>query len=712
MASAEQYADWIVKNADKRGTPEFETVAAAYKAVREQQPAAVQAGSALRDIPRQVGLTARYGIEGLGNLANMVTDPIRAAANPALRAMGLPGMAQTGTAATALADTLGLPSPQNADERAIGDATRTLAGAGGMVAGAARTAARVGPGLLKEGAALLASRPVVQGVGAATAGGAGGAVREAGGGQGEQFAAALAGGLVGGLGADGLGRAATTGARSIKAALTPQAVELARADQQINLTLQRSGIDWSTVPERIRQSMREDVAQAMNTGQPLNADALRRLLVFRRTNTTPTVGQLTQDPGQITREMNLSKTAANSTDPSLQQLPALANSNTRTLLSALDEAGAGRAGSASETSMRGINALDGLLSNEQNQINRLYKAARDTQGRSLPLEGGTFARRANEMLDADNVGSFLPPDIVKKMNAIATGEYPLTVDVAEQLKTSIGNLQRNSSDGNMRRALGIVRKAIDEAPLQNSAKVNPGNMPAVPGSVPPSVSAGEESIRAFTEARRANRAFMQRIESNPALKAVYEGVEPDQFMARYVLGKSATAADVRALRGELPQEAVGAFRDYIVKHLRDAATNSTDDITKFSNAAYRKALGDIQDKLPAFFSREEIQSFRDIGDAAKYMQAQPAGSAVNNSASGALLLGRGADWLQSLAQKAPLGLKDTLTGTIQGMQQRQVIDPRNALMLLANKPQRVPVNPLLAGAVVAPEDRRKNYRGD
>lgn len=34
MATAEQYAEWIVNNADKRGTPEFETVARAYQAVR------------------------------------------------------------------------------------------------------------------------------------------------------------------------------------------------------------------------------------------------------------------------------------------------------------------------------------------------------------------------------------------------------------------------------------------------------------------------------------------------------------------------------------------------------------------------------------------------------------------------------------------------------------------------------------------------------
>lgn len=35
MATAEQYADWIIKNRDKAGTPEFETVSAAYKLARD-----------------------------------------------------------------------------------------------------------------------------------------------------------------------------------------------------------------------------------------------------------------------------------------------------------------------------------------------------------------------------------------------------------------------------------------------------------------------------------------------------------------------------------------------------------------------------------------------------------------------------------------------------------------------------------------------------
>ena len=40
MATAQEYAAWIVKNADKQGTPEFETVAQAYQFAKAQETTA------------------------------------------------------------------------------------------------------------------------------------------------------------------------------------------------------------------------------------------------------------------------------------------------------------------------------------------------------------------------------------------------------------------------------------------------------------------------------------------------------------------------------------------------------------------------------------------------------------------------------------------------------------------------------------------------
>lgn len=669
-------------------------------------PVSVQAGSALRDIPRQVGLTARYGMEGLGQIADIGAEPIRALLNIG----GERFKSSVSQLASKGADAIGLPSPQTANERVIGDATRMVAGAGGMAAGLGRAAATAAPGMAQNIMQMLAANPAMQTAGAAGAGLAGGSVREAGGGPVEQFGASILGGVVGGL----VPGAATSAARKVQTAMTPRSVELVRADQQISLVLQRAGVDWTQVPERIRQGMRQEVADAINTGQPLNPDALRRLLVFRRAEVTPTVGQLTQDPGLITREKNLAKTGANSTNPGLQTLPGLENRNVASLLRQLDEAGAAGAPNASGAGMAGIDSLQGLVARSQRNINDLYARARDTQGRSLPLEGGTFTRRANQLLDEANVGSFLPPDLVKKMNDIAQGVYPLTVDVAEQLKTSAGNIGRNSADGNVRTAVRLFRQALDEAPLQAQQRVNPGNLPAVNGTVPGSMAGvGEESIAAFNAARRANREWMARVEGNPALAAVVDGVEPDQFMQRFVIGNGASAADVRALRSELDPAAIRQMRAYLVRYLKDKATGGDEDIVKFGGKTYRDALRALENKLPALFSDAEIQKMRDLGDAAKYMQSQPAGSAVNNSNSGALVLGRGLDMLEAAAEKVPL-IGSSIAGTIQGMQQRQMMAPANALAIPRQVPSGQRLNALMIpGALAATpangrEDKRRN----
>jgi hypothetical protein len=554
----------------------------------------------------------------------------------------------------------------------------------------------------------LSAAQGTQVAGAAGAGLAGGSVREAGGGPVEQFLASLAGGVGGGMAATGMASAGN----ALKKAVMPAPVQMQQVDQTINLTLQRAGVDWSQVPERVKQGMRQEVADAISTGKPLNADAMRRLLVYKETQTTPTVGQLTQDPGQITRERNLAKTGANSTSPGLQKLPAIENQNVAQLLKLLDESGAAGAPSQSGAGMAAINAMDATAARAKTNIGSLYSAARDTSGRSLPLERGTFTRTANQALDEANVGGFLPADIARKLNAIAKGEIPLTVEVAEQLKTSMGMIARNSSDGNVRYALGVVRKALDATPLEGSAPVNPGGLPAIPGMVPPSTAPGAESIKAFNAARSANREWMQRVEANPALKAVVDGVEPDQFVQKYLIGKGASAADVRALHSELTPEAQQAMRAYLARYLRDKATGGDADVVKFGGKTYRDALRDLEDKLPIFFKPEEIRQFRSIGDVAKYMQSQPAGSAVNNSNSGALMLGRGLDMLEQIAQKAPIG-RDAITGVIQGMQQRQVLSPQNALtMMVPQSRQPIPVNPLIAASIITPADRRKNDRGD
>ena len=118
-------------------------------------------------IARQVGLTARYGMEGLGQVADIVGSPLNMLIN---RATG----SQLGTPSQSMsnfATLLGLPQPQTGFERGIANVTRAVAGipamggAGGLLQQAPNlTAQVVGRG--------LAAQPIAQAAGATVGTGA------------------------------------------------------------------------------------------------------------------------------------------------------------------------------------------------------------------------------------------------------------------------------------------------------------------------------------------------------------------------------------------------------------------------------------------------------------------------------------------------------------------------------------------------------------
>jgi hypothetical protein len=81
MASAEDYAKWIVGNADKKGTPEFDTVAKAYKAAKSGSEPADQTATAQQEVTgtSQSNLAGNFakgvGVGGLA-LAGLPVDTV------------------------------------------------------------------------------------------------------------------------------------------------------------------------------------------------------------------------------------------------------------------------------------------------------------------------------------------------------------------------------------------------------------------------------------------------------------------------------------------------------------------------------------------------------------------------------------------------------------------------------------------------------------
>jgi hypothetical protein len=641
-------------------------------------PVQQQDSGVLGSIGRQLGLTGRYGLEGLANTAQIITEPIRhalsglAASIPTQGDGGYqsplmaspktaPQMAPVGAATTTMLDAAGLPSPKGKLESVIGDATRLVAGAGGTAKLAQMAGGAVSPlmqfaGRGKDavtGAATNIGQVMAQNLpqqlaSAGGAGLAGGTAREYGAPPATQALASLVGGVAGGF-VPGFASGTVNAAKNLVGA---GAADPAQLDARIGQLLQGAGIDYSKVPDDIRASMRSDMAAALKTGDQVDPQAAARLLDFKTVGATPTRGMVSLDPVQITREMNLAKTAANTSDNSLTSLPMIQNRNNSTLIQNLNDAGA-KAGDPFAAGQSAINAIGSKDQALAQGVSDLYSQARDTAGRSANLDGAAFTTNANAALDKMLLGGALPQSVATHMNKIATGEVPFNVDYAEQLKTAIGNLQRATNDGQTRMALGVVRKALDDTPLMPAAQVNPGNLPAVPGTVPPSPSVlGQDSIDAFNQARQAARSRFAWQESGKPIEAALNGAQPDKFVQQYVIGGS--LKDAQAIADNAP---IADVKNAILAHLKDKALNgAADEVGKFSQSAYNKALDQIGDrKLALFFSPQEVGRLRSVGRVASYMQTQPVGSAVNNSNSGALLLGKGYDALKGLAAKIPGG---------------------------------------------------------
>lgn len=633
----------------------------------------------LSDIPRQLGLTARYALEGPAQAAQVFTEPVAGL----MRWAGIPTR-PLGEIASGAADAIGLPKPETSQERVVGDATRLLAGTGGML-GASRAIAQL-PGMVGTVGAGMAANPTAQLTSATGAGVMGGLSREGGGSELQQAGAALIGGVAGSM-VPGAANAAVNAGKRLFNRLTPQ-----QMDVQISQVLQRAGMDYSQVPERVRQSLRTQMQDALRAGQELDPAAVRRLAEFQTIGATPTRGMVTQDPVRITQEMNLAKMGANAGDDGLQGLARVQNQNNTRLINVMNEAGANRgdAFAAGQGAIGAIQAQDEALAG---RVSNLYQQARDTSGRSAQLDGAAFTRAANQMLDEGLLGGALPPDVANHMNRIARGEVPFDVNYAEQLKTRIAALQRATNDGSARMALGMVRRALDETPLMSAPQVNPGNLPAVPGTVPPSpVALGQESIDAFNQARQAARQRFGWQESARPIEAALNGAQPDDFVQKFVI--RGTVADASALAKNAP---TAEIKNALLAHLKDKALGgSADEVGKFSQSAYNKALNQIGDrKLSLFFSPEELTQLRTVGRVASYMQNQPVGSAVNNSNSGALLLGKGIDLLNKLPGGQTF-LGQPLQNINVSIQQRAA---QNVLPgLLATQPRQPMASGLLAPA--------------
>lgn len=220
-----QTKDGIMLRGIPDGTPDDAIKARIEKIRAERIPAPIQQETTPvrergygEEALRQVGLTGRAGIEGVGGALDLLASPIRALINRQIPE----GMKIQGQTGKAIADVIGLPSPDTPTERVVGDIARSMAAGGGLVKGA-QIATPAVSGVTNAVMQQLATAPAAQVVAAGSAGAGSGLAREAGGDELTQMAAGLAGAVA----PAGVGSAINV-ARSAKDAVYPSVGSLGR----------------------------------------------------------------------------------------------------------------------------------------------------------------------------------------------------------------------------------------------------------------------------------------------------------------------------------------------------------------------------------------------------------------------------------------------------------------------------------------------------
>lgn len=699
MATLAELEDALV-NADKAGdTQAARVLADAIVSMRQQQPRVSN-----NTIAGALGRTARSALGAAGNLAGIVTEPIRLLTDTAYEQVtGKPSPSvPLSSLARQASDAVGLAGPETPLQRVVDKATET--GFEAMLAGgAARALSRLpmsavaakptsatqqvsgAPNATREVLRRLSDDPLMQVTAASAGGAAGQQAAEAGSGAVGQAVSALGGGL---LAAGGLG-ALRSGANAVRN-MIPQAGRAQAVDMRINIALQNNGIDPASINPAMRSFLREQVGAAMKLGD-LNDDAIARLADYRRLGLTPTRARLTLDPYDITQEQNAMRFAA-ATGARDAKLPMIANENNQRLLGRVDDFNP--IDDAFATGQRAAAPIASVNRSMEASKNALYRRAEGMAGGDIPLERGAL-NDVYGKLEASRKLRFVPPEVMGTIDDILNDtRAPFNVNQLDSLKTVIATAQRGTRDGNVKQALQIIREHLDTMPLNPEKRVFGGNQVVTPQTASmlrQQDAAAGQLKQALDEARQANYSWRQWQDSAPAIRAVVDDENPAVFVERFVRSKTADLRDVGRAADIINSspDARNAVRSELVQYLKNRAIGKGNQSTtgNFSGRGWQSGLSDIGErKLSLFFDTDEVETLKAIGRVGAVDVFQPRGSAVNNSntAAGVAGLLQGlSKRIAPVANKLPFGemmLSGPVNNTAVWALQRPALNVPRALM--------------------------------
>lgn len=440
---------------------------------------------------------------------------------------------------------------------------------------------------------------------------------------------------------------------------TPEAIAM-----EVKASLARDDIDLSQIPKAMMDKLNQEAQQAMQTGKQIDPAAMLRKLDFEQAGVKPLTGQITRDPTQYTKELNL-RGIQGVGEPIANRL----NEQQGAISSKFRQATSGAKSpyEAGQTLVEGLQKKDAAMSAD---VRKAYTAFKESTGKDLEVPLGGLAQDYSKTLR--DFGETIPGAVRRQFEELGllTGKQTKNLSIvdAENLIKTI-NKNYNPADKAQATALNELRGHVQNAILNVT-----------------DTGEGMEAAALANMARDTAKKRFQAIDSVPALKAAINSAEPDDFVKKYVInGKVRELNEMSKLLGPDEQKVMS---QQMLKYLEGKAfgANAAGDGSG-RQASFNQELQNIgRNKLAALLGEDKTNELFQLGRVMAYIQQRPAGSAVNESNTGAAiasLVGK----LGGSIKGAPY-INDFVVKPIQGFQDRGAV--KNALAaMVPNEPAKL-----------------------
>lgn len=635
MATADQYAAWIVSNAAKRGTPEFDTVAQAYQLAKSEETTAVTQQQ-IAPAPREPSI----GEQLIGAGETALTLGTGATGGT----LGAIGGAVGGLAQQILSGQFGTPQAVKAVEQAAAKGAQALTYAPRTQAGQEQVQTvgqvlsnvlpPVLPVIAAPGAVLQAARSAAPTVGA---------VRQIAGAAGQRAATATGQAIAKPV------QLATTAVRETLGMEAPATVQPAGA---------RVSMGAATTPEVLRRTT--------------TAEALPVPVTLTKGAATRDAQQLAFEKEQIKSDLGgpLRQRAEENNLQALQNFDALVDMTDAQLMDLSSTGGAV------------VKSLTEGLTAAKNRTRAAYKAAENAGELENNVTLNAVVDYINENIPE---GDLAPVLKAARAKAFAIGAalpdesgkliaQPITLKQAESLRQTF---QRAGFEGADQFHGGSLKRVFDtETEGMGGDLYKKARQTRI------------DQARKFE-----NRAIVARLIKNR------KGMEDPQVAADQVFRKSilnSSPEEITFLKrvlltsGKDGQQAFKELQGSTVRHLRDEATKGmgmdSQDRPLVSPAKLHQSVQalDANGRLDVILGKKNAQIVRDLDDVVRYVTTVPPGTLVNSSGTAGTLMAAIAEAgatgaLTGLPLPVASGLRQIIKMRQEGRTKAKINDALNAL---------------------------------